>query len=64
MNTTHRTPFSTQAAALGLALLATLATLGSLDSLATSQSAATEMAAANSATTQQVVIVGKRAPRA
>ena len=65
MNSTQRSSsISTQAGALGLALLVTLATLGSLNSLASSQSAATEMAAADSPATQQVVIVGKRAARA
>jgi hypothetical protein len=55
---------ATQATAFGLALIVTLGTLGSLNQLASSQAAqgaATEMASAEQAAVQQVVIVGKRA---
>jgi hypothetical protein len=53
---------STQATAFGLAALVTLATLASMNALARSESA-TDMARADSAPVQQVVIVGQRAAR-
>lgn len=63
MNNTLNTRIATHATAFGLALLVTLATLGGLNQIANAQQAAAEMAAAEPAV-QQVVIVGKRAPRA
>jgi len=56
--------FTTQASALGLALLVTLCTLGAVNSLATREHAGyAAMSAPAEVAVQQVIITGHRLPR-
>ncbi|WP_284616373.1 hypothetical protein [Aquabacterium humicola] len=54
---------STQATAFGLAAMVTLASLGSMGALANNSVANHEMAQADNAPVQQVVVIGKRDAR-